>query len=193
MLRTLSLRALQIGLAAVLLAGLAALAHVPIGQAPHDAMVRLVGRMVAEKVKVCRNLTTEELAKIPKHMQTAGQRCEQSLLPYHLDVWVDESHRIDLPMRPAGIRGDRPIYVLQDLLLPPGARQLRIRFEPEALSPASPGIPGGAPDPQRAALAEAIRQGTRYNLDRTVQLNPGQVVLVELNEQTRLWDVRGER
>jgi hypothetical protein len=195
--------ALRWGVAASALALLVALGNVPIGDAPRDAMIRFVGRMVGEKVRVCRDLTAEELAKIPKHMQAAGQRCEQSILPYHLEVWIDEVRSIDMTVSPAGIRGDRPVYVHRDLTLAPGTHQLRVRFEPEALQPAAQAPPGAAapstqqpatqpPTAQQDAVREAVRQGTRYPLERTLTLRAGMIVFVELNEQTGKWDVRGD-
>jgi len=55
--------------------------------------------------------TAEEKARIPQHMQAAGQQCEQSLMPYRLQVWLDGDLRIARSVRPAGVRGDRPVYV----------------------------------------------------------------------------------
>jgi hypothetical protein len=181
--------ALQGGTAAAMLLSLVALGHVPIGEPPRDATIRLAGRMVGEKVKVCRDLTPAELATIPKHMQAAGQRCDQSILPYRLQVWVDDAQRADLLVQPAGVRGDRPVYVHKELVLPPGAHRLRVQFDPEEAAPAT--AAGGNPSAHDAALREAVQQAARFPLERELQLRAGAIVLVELNEQTRKWEVHG--
>jgi len=184
-------RLLQAAAAAGLLGLLLLLVRVPIGEPPREAMLRFAGRMVGEKIRVCRELTPAERAKIPLHMQTAGKRCEQSMLPYRLDVWVDETPRVDLEVHPAGLRGDRPVYVQRDLLLPPGPHRVRVRFDPETLPAPAAGAPSATDAEQRRALESAARDATRYPLDQVIELQAGQVVLVELNEQARRWEVRG--
>jgi len=183
-------RVLQAAVAAGMLGFLLLWVRVPIGEPPREAMLRFVGRMVAAKIQVCRELTPEERAKIPKHMQAAGKRCEQSMLPYRLTVWVDEAQRVDVEVHPSGLRGDRPVYVQRDLLLAPGAHRVRVRFDPKALPPPPAGSPDAAAAAQREALETAAREATRYALDQVLELQAGQVMLVELNEEARRWEVR---
>ncbi len=181
---------LQVLVPAGLLAAMAFGVRYPIGQPPEQAKLMLLGRMVGERVRVCRDLTPEELARIPKHMQATGkQQCEQSLLPYRLRVWLNDALRIDATVRPAGIRADRPVYVQEELLLPPGSFAVRIAFDPE---PPTGGRSGaGAEDAVRAkALAEAVERATHYSLDRTLILTKGQVARFELDEDARKWVLR---
>lgn len=179
---------LQVLVPAGLLAAMAFGVRYPIGQPPEQAKLMLLGRMVGERVRVCRDLTPEELARIPKHMQAVGkQQCEQSLLPYRLRVWLNDALRIDSTVRPAGIRADRPVYVQEELLLPPGSIAVRIAFDPEPLN----GGKSGAEDAVRTkALAEAVERATHYSLDRTLILAKGQVARFELDEDARKWVLR---
>ncbi len=174
---------LRLALPALFLAGILALGQLPVGQAPSQGMVRLIGRMVGARVRVCRDLTREELAKIPKHMQLGGQTCEQSPLPYRLQVWIGDQLRVDENLRPAGIRGDRPLYVQQEWLLEPGIYPLRIRFAP---GPARPPTGGEAGLAERA-LAQALGAAAHFDLDELVDVRAGRVFLLELDEPARRW------
>ncbi len=176
---------LRLAVPALLLGGILALVRQPIGHAPREGMLRLIGRMVGARINVCRPLTPEELEKIPKHMQRGGQVCEQSLLPYHLQVWLDGQLRIDEVVRPAGIRGDRPVYVQQELLLLPGTYRLRIRLAPAS----GPGQDAGAtpPGPIQQAVAQAMAAAATFDLDQPLDLRAGRVSLVELDEPGQRW------
>ncbi len=176
---------LRLAVPALVLGGILALVRQPIGHSPREGMLRLIGRMVGARVNVCRTLTAEELAKIPKHMQRGGQVCEQSLLPYHLQVWLDGRLRIDEVARPAGIRADRPVYVQQELLLPPGTYQLRIRLAPGSGSGPEPA--GSESGPAQRAVAQAMAAAANFDLDQSIDLRAGQVFLVELDESGRRW------
>jgi hypothetical protein len=178
-------RTLQVFVPAALLAGMASGVRVTVGERPQEARLLILGRMVGERVRVCRDLTPEERQRIPLHMQSAsGQQCEQSMLAYRLRVWVDGVQRTDLQVRPAGVRGDRPVYVHEELSIIPGEHALRIAFDPE------PAESSGADTPQGRALAEAIRQATRYPLEGILRARAGQVVRAELDESIHDWRTR---
>ncbi len=176
---------LRVAVPALLLAGILLLVRQPIGQSPSEGMLRLAGRLVGARVKVCRDFTPEELAKVPKHMQLGGQTCEQSLLPYRLQVWIGDQLRIDDVVRPAGIRADRPLYVQHELLLNPGAYPLRVRFAP------APPMKGPATEAAQQALAQAMGSAPHFDLDLPMNLAAGRVFLLELDEPGRRWISHG--
>lgn len=180
--------ALQVLVPAGLLGAMAFAVRYPIGQPADQAKLMVLGRMVGERIRVCRDLTPEELARIPKHMQATGQRqCEQSLLPYRLRLWLDDALRIDATVKPAGIRQDRPVYIQEALLVPPGSISVRIALDPEPRA----GGNAGAEDAARArALSEAVGRATHYALNRTLVLAKGQVVRLELDEDAHEWVLR---
>lgn len=181
-------RGLQALVPAGLLAALAFAVRFPVGQPAEQAQLLLLGRMVGERVRVCRDLTPEELVRVPRHMQAPGQRsCEQSLLPYRLRVWLDGALRIDTAVRPSGLRGDRPVYVQEALTLPPGSFAVRIAFDPE---PAAGGAAGAEDAAHAQAMAEALARATHYGLERTLVLAKGQVARLELDEDARQWVLR---
>ena len=80
----------------------------------------------------CRTPTAEELENLPPHMRRT-EICGGSLLPYRLQVVVDNDTLIDAEIRPAGAREDRPLFVFQDLPLEPGTHAVTVRFEREPL------------------------------------------------------------
>lgn len=181
---------LQVLVPAGLLAAMAIGVRFPIGEPAEQAKLMVLGRMVGERVRVCHDLTPEELARIPKHMQAPGQQqCEQSLLAYRLRFWLDDALRIDATVRPAGIRGDRPVYVQEELLVPPGSHAVRIAFDPEP--PTGGKFGAGAEEAARArARSEAVGRATHYPLERTLVLSKGQVARFELDEDARQWVLR---
>ena len=139
---------------AVLLAGLA---RVPVpGLDADQSVLRLSWRYRAGDAADCRRPTQAELEELPVHMRNPDA-CIGDLAPYQLQVLVDGAERLRAVLRPAGVRGDRPIFVYEEVRLPPGRHDLAVRFG------VRDGAMGAVPD-----LA----------LDTTVVLEPGQVLLV---------------
>ena len=73
-------------------AALAALSLVPYTAEPGDrAVVRLAWRTRGERVRACRRLTPDELARLPQHMRQE-EVCERRILPYRLRVEIGRAH-----------------------------------------------------------------------------------------------------
>jgi hypothetical protein len=109
-------------------AALGALSRVPYqSDRSASAVLRLAWRARGVRVEECRQLTEEELANLPQHMRRS-EVCEGRLLPYRLTVDVDGTTLVNTEIRPAGAREDRPLYVLQDLLLAPGPHDVSVVF-----------------------------------------------------------------
>jgi len=96
--------------------------------AGHDALLRLSWRMRPERNELCRERSAEELAALPVHMR-APRVCETHSVPYQLILQIGDGAPDTTVVLAAGARHDRPIYVLRDSLLAPGARRVRVTFE----------------------------------------------------------------
>jgi hypothetical protein len=131
------------------------------------ALVRLAWRARGERVRDCRRLTSEELAKLPAHMRQE-EVCEGRVLPYRLAVQLDDRAVVNQLIHGAGAREDRPLYVYQDLNVDAGAHRISIRFTLEG-RPEAQGEDRLATPPQLA-------------LDTTLSLEPRQVLLVTYDE-----------
>jgi hypothetical protein len=102
--------------------------------------------------------------------------CVGPLPPYELRVWVDEELVIEELVSGRGARGDRPLYVFEDLPLAPGPHDVRVDFER-----------------QQGASAGVQNPGNRLSLDAGVVLEPGTVTLVARAGDTGDLEVRRPR
>jgi hypothetical protein len=123
--------ALGMGVAVVSLVVLVALSRVPFEALPGDhALIRLSWRTVGSYVEECRRLTPEELERLPVHMRRE-EICEGRMLSFRLRVTLDERVVLEEVILPAGARGDRPLFVLREIAVPPGEHRLRVEWSAE--------------------------------------------------------------
>jgi hypothetical protein len=153
---------------AALLAGTAWLSNMPYGSDPTEAAIRLSWRVRGERIEACRRLTPEEMEALPVHMRRE-EICEGRIAPYHLTVELDGRVIEDAMVRPAGARGDRPVYVYRDYPVPPGEHPLRVVFRLE----------------DEAAQAPPLR------FDGTLRLAAGEVALITIDAAQNRFVVRG--
>lgn len=92
-------------------------------------MMRLSWRMAAPEVEECRELSPEERAGRPAHMREE-EVCERRFPSYRLRAAVDGRTVADRAFQPGGIRGDRPFFIFEDVLMEPGRHAVEVRFEP---------------------------------------------------------------
>jgi len=142
---------------------------VPVG-AGDSAMVRLAWRATPARVRHCRALTPEELARIPAHMRRT-EECTETTLPYRLTIQLDSGPPITLSVHAAGAREDRPMYVFQEWRVLPGFRTIRIRFEREP-------APAGGAEPLSDTPALLV-------LDTAAVIAPRQIALVGYDADLR--------
>lgn len=116
-------------LTAVMLAGTAALSQVKLGASPTNGAVRLAWRLPGQSWLDCRPLSAQEIARLPAHMRKT-EDCRTVHLHYRLRVWLDGELAVDREVAPLGARGDRPLFVEQDLPVIPGTHGIRVEFEP---------------------------------------------------------------
>ncbi len=113
--------------------GVAALSQWPVRSELDHAVVRLSWRTEPVRVETCRTLTPEELEGVPAHMRRA-EECVGAYADYELRLQMDDGQpRVDT-LSPSGLREDRPVYVLIDTPVVPGAHSLVVTFT--ALVPA---------------------------------------------------------
>jgi hypothetical protein len=158
---------------AAALAGMAALSYVP--YAHEDAAggeLRLAWRARSARVEACRRRTAEELERLPAHMRQETV-CERGVAPYRLHVALGDSTVVDRLIVAAGARADRPLYVFEELALPPGTYALHVAFTRQG---------GGAAD---SAAADPRAAPPRLALDTTVTLAAGRAALVTYDEDAR--------
>jgi hypothetical protein len=101
----------------------------PVGS--DDGRLRLSWRMHGQVEEECRERSAAELEKIPMHMRTA-RVCESEAVHYRLRVRMDGSDVLARELGGGGAKGDRPIYVLEDIAFAPGPHRVCIRLDSEA-------------------------------------------------------------
>lgn len=145
-------------------------------EARDDAVLRLTWRTRGERVRSCRRLTPEELARLPVHMRQE-EVCERGGMPYRLRVTVDGTPLLDHVIRAGGASGDRPLFVFHELRLPPGRHRIAVTFERQ----------GAAAEHE---AAEPSREHTRetpplLSLDESIDIGPRAIVLVTYDDEAR--------
>ena len=114
---------------AVLLLGLARASAAPIATRDADsARLRLSWSARPERIEICRTLSQAELAEREEHMRQRVE-CDGRFATYMLRVISDGQVVHESVVRGAGLRHDRPIYLLRELRVPSGVHRLRISFE----------------------------------------------------------------
>lgn len=93
--------------------------------AGNDARLRLSWSARPERIEVCRAISAEEQARREEHMRQRMD-CEGHSATYALRVVVDGRVIGESVVRGAGLRHDRPLYLLRDYTVPPGRHSVQI-------------------------------------------------------------------
>jgi hypothetical protein len=160
---------------AVLTAGLVAMSGWPAEPPGDQAVIRLSWRVRSPRVQQCRALSAEEIAAQPEHMRRT-EECEGRVLPYELEVLLDGRPLLRRTVRGGGAREDRPVYVFDELGVPPGRRRLAVRFTREEVAGARAAATG---DGQQTATPAAL------TLEQEVELRPDEVLLITYDADRR--------
>jgi hypothetical protein len=111
---------------AVGLALLAYAAAVPLAYHPQDAArLRLSWSARPERIEVCRQVSAEEQARREEHMRLRVE-CEGRFATYALRVDVDNRAIGETVIHGAGLRHDRPLFLLKDYPVPAGRHRVRV-------------------------------------------------------------------
>lgn len=142
--------------------GLAWLARAPFSPPGGEAAVlRLSWRMTVTAKENCRPRTQAELDALPVHMRTP-EVCTRDDASYILVSRIDELPPDTSHLIRGGVKGDRPLFVLEDRTLEPGRHRVRIQLERTTA--------------QASELLAAI--------DSTLMLDAGRVQLISWQEGT---------
>lgn len=110
-------------------AGIVWASHLPLRMSgSSDAVLRLAWGARPERIETCRELTAEERANVPQHMQLK-RTCEGTSAEYRLVVRDGQGVRVDRTIRGGGLRRDRRLYVFEELPLAEGQSIVEVRFE----------------------------------------------------------------
>jgi len=179
---------------------------VPVAYHPQAAArLRLSWSARPERIEVCRQLSAEEQAQREEHMRQRME-CVGGFASYALVVEVDGRAIGETVVHGAGLRHDRPLYVLRDFPVPPGEHRLRVRLTrrektdddaaafAEAVVPdADTGLYAGRAQREAAERARRARAAIppELTLDTLVRLVPRQVALVTFNAERRVLELHG--
>ena len=123
--RALPRLAVVVAASAAALVALRAASFVPMTDARGEsAWVRLSWSARPERIEQCRRLSDAELEKRPAHMRLRLE-CEGRFARYLLQLTVDGTAALADTVQGDGLRHDRPMHVLREHPLPPGARRIQ--------------------------------------------------------------------
>ena len=154
-----------------------------------------------ERIEVCHALSAEEQAEREEHMRQRVE-CDGRFATYLLQVQSDGRTVHESVARGAGLRHDRPLYLLHEVDVEPGMHRLQVSFsrreKTDNDATAFAGVTAPASDTglfagrsQREAVERARRARAaippRLVLDTTVDFVRGRVIVVSLDpERQRL-------
>ena len=190
---------------AVVMAAVAAGSAAPVGLHPGESgRLRLSWSARPERIETCREVSAKELAELEEHMRQRVE-CDGHFATYTLEVRADNRVVATTVVRGAGLRHDRPIYLLREFDVPAGVRRIRVSFirreqatgdtaasahearEPDDSDEADSGISTGRAERE---VVERARRGRaavppRLVLDTSLTLLPRGVTVVTLNQERR--------
>ena len=152
-----------------------------------------------ERIEVCRTLSAEELAQRAEHMRQRVE-CEGHFATYALRVTVDGQPAGDLVVQGAGLRHDRPLYLLHEFEVPAGTHAIGVSFTrrektdddaaafAEAVAPAADtGLYAGRAQREATEHARRARAAipARLALDTTITFAPRQVKIITFDAERR--------
>lgn len=187
--RALPRLAVVVAASAAALVALRAASFVPMTDARGEsAWVRLSWSARPERIEQCRRLSDAELEERPAHMRLRLE-CEGRFARYLLQLTVDGTAALADTVQGDGLRHDRPMHVLREHPLHPGARRLQATLVRLDSTTATAGdSPAGEQgtvlgDRETREREERVRRTgesipPRLSLDTTITLGAGRVVLI---------------
>ena len=198
--RVVSTRIVPAAVSAVLLAAIAYASSASLGvPGAGSARLRLSWSARPERVEVCRALSAAELAEREEHMRQRVE-CDGRFATYALRVEADGRPVTELVAKGAGLRHDRPLYVMREVDLAPGRHRLRVSFtrrertNGDAAAYASfasrepdTGLFAGRAEREAEERARRARAAIppALALDTALALQAGDVVVVTLDQELR--------
>jgi hypothetical protein len=175
----------------------------------HDAGVarlRLSWSARPERIEVCRTLSAAELAEREEHMRQRVD-CEGKFASYSLRIDADGRRLAESLERGAGLRHDRPLYVLREVDLTPGQHRIHVEFNRRertdndaaafaaaSSSGADTGLFAGRAQREAEERARRARAAIppHLTLDTALTLGAGEVVVITLDQELRVLRLIGQ-
>lgn len=174
---------------------------------PDDARLRLSWSARPERIEVCRTVSAEELAKRPEHMRQR-EECEGHFATYALRVDVDGRSVDEAIVHGAGLRQDRPSFLLRELGVPTGTHRIHVsltrreKTDDDAAAFAPVATEAGADTGRFAGRAQ--REAAEHSrqalaalppllaLDTVLTLAPRRVTVITFNPERRTLELLDE-
>jgi len=150
--------------AGLLVVGTAFAARVPMTLGGTEATLRFSWRVDGVVVEECRTRTAAELEAMPVHMRSP-EACIGDLATFDLRVEVNGDAMLAETLIPGGARGDRPVFVFEEITVPPGSHRVSVEFQART--------PEGFPESGDIVA---------YRWEGDLDLNVGDVALVTISE-----------
>jgi hypothetical protein len=127
---------------------------------PDQAVVTVAFSHAGERREECRQLSQEELARLPPNMR-APMDCPRERSPVTVELLLDGELLIEEVARAPGLYSDLGIDVYRTAKVPVGEHTLAVRMN------------------------DNVRvEGPTYTHEKTVTLEPGQLLVVDFNSET---------
>ena len=81
----------------------------------------------AKRVKACRRLTPQEIAKLPPN-ERRPNTCERKRVAVHVQLDVDGKRLLDTLLEPIGLAGDGPARIYRKFAVEPGTHMVVARL-----------------------------------------------------------------
>lgn len=163
------------------------------------ARLRLSWSARPERIEVCRRLSAEELAQLAEHMRQRVE-CEGRFATYALRVESDGRVLGETMVHGAGLRHDRPLYLLREYDVAPGMHRVRVSFTRRETPSAAAatfaqttpievdtGIFAGRAQREAVEHARRVRAAipAYLELDTTIVFAPREVMIVTFDSERR--------
>lgn len=191
----------------VMLYGLARLSAMPIEVHRSAASrLRLSWSARPERIEVCRTLSAAELEQREEHMRQRVE-CDGRFATYTLRVDADDRIVHESVVRGAGLRHDRPLYLLREIDLAPGSHRVRITFTRREKTDndaaafaqstsvdADTGLFAGRAQREAVEHARRARAAIPPNLvlDTTLTFAPDRALVVSFDPERRTFQLLGD-
>ena len=127
---------------------------------PDQAVVTVAFAHAGERREACRQLSREELAKLPPNMR-APMDCPRERSPVTVQLLLNDELLIEEVAKAPGLYNDLGIDIYRSVKVPAGEHRLAVRMN------------------------DNVRvEGPTYTHEETVSLEPAQLLVVDFNSET---------
>jgi hypothetical protein len=136
--------------------------HLPAG----EALVKLSFQHAGERKEPCRERTPEELAKLAPNMRAASV-CTRERVPVEVEIEMDGKPLFAAVLPPSGLSRDGASTIYRRVAVPAGTHRVV------------------------AKMKDAPAPGFGHVAERTIDLKPGRVLVIDFDTKEGGWVFRG--